>query len=262
MNKKLLWALILPVSIAFFLISCNAGKLNDKAVDTANAFYRNLQQKNYDSALYFCSEKAFGAQDKAGWIKLFQRNNALLGELQSFAKTSSFNVAASTSTGTTVTLSFDLQWQYGKAVDSLYLIKEKDGSMKIYRYTWQHSGAAYIDAMTNSQKLAGEYMTAIKDHNYESALALCSPAALAVTPAKEWVGFLNNADAKMGTVAGYTIIKDSTTYNIEGPGDLGKGNYYKVFVQSERGDYKVLEKLLFFQKNFDEPVKLGGHSFQ
>jgi hypothetical protein len=261
MRNKLSWPFLF-VSIVIVLISCNAGKLNDKAVDAANAFYKNLQQKQYDSALYYCSEKAFDAGGKAKWIKLFKRNSILLGELKSFTKINGFNVATSTTTGTTVALGFDLQWQYGKSVDSLYFIKDKDGSMRIFRYTWQHSDAAYVNALNSSEQLTAQYMDAVKEHNYEAATALCSATALKVTPATEWIKFLDNATAKLGTISSYAVIKDSTTYNIEGKGESGMGNYYDVFVQSERGENKVLEKLVFFQKNFDEPVKLAGHSFQ
>lgn len=74
----------------------------------------------------------------------FQRNAGLLGDIQSFTKTNGFNISASTTAGTTVSITFDVQWQYGKSQDSVLFVKEKDGSMKIYRYKCEHKDTKYI----------------------------------------------------------------------------------------------------------------------
>ena len=241
--------------------SCNAGKLNSKAEETATAFYTSLQKKDYNSALSLCSNKAFTTATKEAWRKVFEKNAGLLGDLQSFTKTSGFNIDASTSTGTTVKVAFDVQWQYGKSKDSVLLIKEKDGSMKIYRYTWQHIDTKYLSELDESEKLATRYMDAIKTGDYNAAVDLCSDNALAITPRNKWIAFLENASSKLGKVTGYNVITDSSAYNIAAKGQSGKGNYYDIYIESHRGADKVMEKIVLFQRNYTEPVKLAGHFF-
>src|ERR1700712_946071 len=110
--------LALPFITAILLTACNAGKLNDKSAAIADAFYKDLQQKKYDSALSLCSEKAFEHDSRKSWERVFEKNTGLLGELKSFTKTSGFNVEASTGNGVTVAMAFDVEYQYGKSKDS------------------------------------------------------------------------------------------------------------------------------------------------
>jgi len=243
------------------LTSCGAGDANKKAEETASAFYKDLQKKSFDSAMTFLSEKALIGTSEEKWLRVFRRNSGLLGELRSFTKTSGFNIATSTSAGTTVSVGYDVEWQYGKSSDSLYLVKEKDGSMKIYRYTWKHSGANYMTDLEKSEKHATQYMEAIKSGNLGNAIGMCSEQALKATPKENWEAFLHQADARYGQLTSFTIKNDSTGYNIATEGDAGKGNYYDVFMDSKRGDRTVTEKIVFFQKNYEDPIQLIGHYF-
>ncbi len=243
------------------LTSCGLGELNKKAEAQTINFYKDLQTKNYTAALSLCSDRAFSKDSKADWTAELEKNAGLLGDMQSYTKTSNFNIATSTNSGTTVTVAYDVQWQYGQSTDSLILIKESDGSMKIFRYQWRYKNAKFLSEMDESEKVTGQYMDAIKAGNGEVATSFCSDEALKVTPKPNWIAFLNNANNKLGTVSGYTIIRDSSAYHIAANGDAGKGNYYDVFVLSNRAGNKVMEKIIFFQKNYDTPVKLTGHYF-
>lgn len=256
----------LPFIVTFFVLSillcaCGSGELNKKAETTANDFYKNLQNKDYIAALNLCSNKAFTVNTKDDWTFELKKNASLLGEMKSFTKTSDFNIATSTSIGTTVTLAYDVQWQYGKSTDSFILIKESDGNMKIYRYQWLYKDAKFLNEVTESEQKAHQYMDDLKSNNYDAAISLCSNEALKITPKEKWAAFLTNAANKMGNVSDYSIIKDSSDYHINASGGAGIGNYYNVFVLSNRGGHKVMEKIVFFQKNFDMPVKVTGHDF-
>jgi hypothetical protein len=248
-------------TLGIFLTSCGSGELNRKAETAANDFYKDLQNKDYKAAINLCSDKAFATDSKADWQTDLEKNAGLLGDIKSFTKTSGFNVATSTTNGTTVTVAYNVQWQYGKSTDSLFFIKEKDGSMKLYHYQWEYKDAKYLSEVDESEKVTGQYMDAVKSGNVDAAIDLCSDEALKITPKQNWIAFLNTANNKLGSVADYKIIKDSSTYHIDATGDAGKGNYYDVFVQSDRGGNKVMEKIVFFQKNYDVPVKLTGHYF-
>ncbi len=261
MKKTFLQLVVVALAVGTFFTSCGAGKLNNKAEETATAFYNHLQSKSYDSALNLCSEKAFGKYDKAQWTKAFEKNAALLGEIKSFKKTSGFNIESSTSFGTTVAIAFDVQWQYGKSQDSVLLIKEKDGSMKVYRYTWLHSDTKYLTELDESEKKATDYLNNVKAGNFAGAAALCSELALKITPKEQWIGFLEKAAGKYGAMTSYNVIRDSCGYNISGKGDAGFGNYYDIIIESNRGSGKMMEKIVFFQKNYEDPVKLTGHYF-
>ncbi|HRI22606.1 MAG TPA: hypothetical protein PLA68_16715 [Panacibacter sp.] len=253
--------LAVTLGLGIFLTSCSAGELNTKAEESARNFYTDLQKKDYSAALTLCSDKAFEADTKEAWTKGLQRNSILLGDVKSFTKTSGFNVATSTSIGTTVTITYDVQWQYGKSQDSVVLIKEKDGSMKVYRYAWAHKDPKYLTEISESENEANQYMQAVKSGNYDAAIALCSAEALKATPKENWASFLENATNKLGNISNYSVLKDSSTYNIDAKGAAGKGNYYDIYVKSNRGSNEVMEKMVFFQKNYDEPVKLAGHYF-
>jgi len=244
-----------------FLSSCNAGELNSKAAQTADAFYSNYQKKDYAAAMALCSNKAFGLSTKEDWLRSLETNAGLLGEIQSFTKASGFNIEASTSNGTTVIVVYDVQWRYGKSKDSVMLVKEKDGSMKIYKYTWKHSDTKYVAGLNESEAQALKYIDAITTGNYDSAISFCSKEALMITPKEKWAAFLQRASDNLGAVNSYNVIRDSAAYTIGGTGKAGKGNYYDIFIQTKRNGNKQLEKIIFFQKDYNEPVKLTGHFF-
>lgn len=257
-NKLLIAALLLCI----FLYSCGAGELNTKAETTATAFYTALQKKDYSAALSLCSNKAFTKDTKEEWRDAMETNEALIGDISGFTKTSGFNIATSTSLGTTIALTYNLQCKYGKSSDSLILIKEEDGSMKIFRYVWQQSDAMYVKWSDESEKMTSAYMDAVERNNYDAAIALCSAAALQATPPAKWKQFLDNAKNKLGNISSYEVLKDSTTYHIGANGASGKGNYYDVYVSTTRNNSAVLEKIIFFQKDYDAELKLAGHNFK
>ena len=261
MKKSTNYLLVIASSLLIFLSSCGAGELNTKAEATANNFYTNLQKKDYTAVLNLCSDKAFVANTKDEWTKGLERNSILLGDVKSFTKTSDFNISTSTETGTTVSVTYDVQWQYGKSQDSVVLIKEKDGSMKVYRYEWEHKDPKYITEVIESEKEASQYMDAVKAGNYDAAIALCSEEALKATPKDNWASFLDNAANKLGNISSYSVLKDSSVYNIGTNGESGEGNYYDIYVKTKRGNNDVTEKITFFQKNYNEPLKLAGHNF-
>jgi hypothetical protein len=253
--------LVLFVLLGLVLASCGAGQLNKKAEATAIDFYKNLQNKNYEAALSLCSDKAFTDDTRKVWSDAFKKNTILLGDLKSYTKTSGFNIATSTTTGTTVLVTYDVQWQYGNSKDSVILIKEKNGTMKVYRYAWDHTNSTYLKQVAESEKEADQYMGAVKSGDYDAALRLCSEAALEATPKENWKAFFNNANNKLGPIENYKVIRDSSYYNIDTKGQSGEGNYYDIYVKSNRNGADVMEKIVFFQKNYDEPVKLVGHFF-
>ncbi|MEO6230687.1 MAG: hypothetical protein ABJB11_00910 [Ferruginibacter sp.] len=260
--NKILTLLFMPALLLItMLTSCSASELNSKAEQTAQAFYSNLQKKDYTAAMALCSSKAFEVSTKEEWKQSLKANAGLLGDIKSFTKTSSFNIEASTTNGTTVKLVYDVQWEYGKSKDSVMLVKEKDGGMKLYKYTWKHSDTKYVDGLNESEKKAMQYIDVIKTGNYDSAITFCSKEALAVTPKEKWVAFLQRASDNLGTISSYQVVTDSATYTIAGTGQAGKGNYYDVFIRSNRNGNMQMEKIVFFQKDYNEPVRLTGHYF-
>ncbi|MEO6723629.1 MAG: hypothetical protein ABIN67_24895 [Ferruginibacter sp.] len=259
MKTKLFYMTLPAFCLAMLLTSCDAGKLNSKAEESATAFYKGLQNKDYNAALNACSDKAFSKSTKEDWIKLFEKNAALIGAIKSYTKTSGFNIETSTNAGTTVVLSYDVDCQYGKSKDSIFLVKEKDGSMKVYRYVFKQHDVAYGKAMDAGEKIAREYIAAVKKHDYNTAIAFLSEDALKITPKDDWIGFLEKTNAKLGDIGNYTVIRDSASYNITATGSAGKGNYYDIYVETERARAKAMEKITFFQKNYDESAKLVGH---
>src|SRR5689334_22561963 len=113
MNKTPKQLFTILFSLTLFISACGAGDLYSKAEETSKAYYAKLQKKEYDSALVFCSKRAFEASTKDQWRTALERNAGLLGDLKSFKKTSDFNIATSTSSGTTVIMTYDVEWQYG-----------------------------------------------------------------------------------------------------------------------------------------------------
>jgi hypothetical protein len=253
--------LILILAFTIVLQACNADALNKKSEAAATEFYNDLQKKDFLAALALCSDKAFSEDSRDKWVAQFRRNNILLGEVKSFTKTSGFNVSTSTNVGTTVTVTYDVQCQYGLSRDSLQFIKEKDGNMKLFRYAWKHTDADYIKGVSKSAEEAKQYIDAIKNNNYDAAIALCSDEALRTTPKENWARFLDNANQQLGPITDYHIVRDSSAYDIQGEGQSGPGNYYDIYIQSSRGEQQVMEKIVFYQKNYAEPLKLVGHKF-
>ncbi len=247
--------------ISITLASCDYGKLKTKAEETATAFYTDLQKQDYKAALALCSSHAFTTDTKEAWDSSFKRNAGLLGELKGFTKTVEPVVVETSNLGTTVAIVYDVQWQYGKSKDSVVFVKEKDGTMKMSRHTWDYKDAKFLAEANESEKVAGQYMQAVKSGDYSTATGFCADVALKVTSKEQWAQFLQKATTVLGTVSDYKIVTDSTRYNIASTGDAGKGNYYDIVIQSQRGEKPVMEKMVFFQKTYNEPLKLTGHWF-
>lgn len=243
------------------LFSCDTKELKTKATQAGTAFYTAVQHKDYTAALAQCSPKAFKTDDKEKWMAAFSRNEGLLGELKSFTPVSEATVNRGTDKGTTVTTLYDVQWEFGKTKDSVIVVKEDDGALKVMRYAWDATGSKYLTETTQSEEQATQYMNAVKAKDYTTAIGFCSQEALAITPKEQWATVLETASSHWGNVASFNVVKDSTTYHIGSTGGLGKGNYYDVVVQTARGENKVMEKMIFFQKTFNEPLKLTGHLF-
>jgi len=256
-NNMLVTLLLLCTTLS----SCGANELNKKAEATAVEFYKQVQQKNYDAAINLCSAKAFTHDDKDKWKLGLQRTAALMGDIKSYTKTTGFNIETSTSRGTTVTLAYDVLFQYGKSKDSIVLVKEKDGSMKIYYYGWDHSDAEYLKQISASEKNAVQYMNAIKEGNFDAAIGMISETAFNITSKDGWKTFYDKVTGKYGAVSNYDILSDSSYYHVQSKGDSGFGNYYDIFVKTNRNGNDVMEKVVFFQKDYTEPAKLVGHFF-
>ena len=252
---------VLTMVSCVVLTSCGAGELNKKASITANDFFKAVQKKDYEGALGFCSKKAFLVDTKESWTSGMVKNNVLLGDIESFTQAAGLNIATSLATGTTVTVAFDVKRKYGTSKDSVILIKESDGSMKVYGYRWQHQAGAYLSELETSSAEASQYMAAIQKGDYDAALGFCSEDALKDTPGTAWKSFFDNAASKLGAISGYSVVRDSCKYSIEAKGESGKGNYYDIYIKSKRGGNDVMEKIVFFQKTYDDPVRLVGHSF-
>ncbi len=261
MKKRITLLFTSAVFIIGFFSACNSGKLNERARTSAEAFYKSLQEKKYDSALELISSKGLEADSKEKWIRGFERNNTLLGKLISFTKTSDFNIQTSMSIGTTVIVAYETTWQYGISKDSLTMIEDKGGSMKIYNYHFRHQKADYISAVSESEKQAGQYMNDVKSGNYDAAIDFCAESALAVTPRGTWKKFLDNASRQLGPVKSFDIVKDSSTYAVRSQGQAGPGNYYDIYIKSNRANNTSMEKIVFYQKDYEMPVKLVGHTF-
>ena len=251
-----------------FVILISAASVKADNIDNKNAeatilnFYRNLQKKDFTSAIKLCSEKAFETNTKAEWNKALLKNAILLGAMKSFTRNSEINIPANATAGTIVAVGYNLVWQYGKSNDSVYLIKEKDGSMKVYSYIWEYKDAKYLAETVESENMTNTYMNFVMAGNYDAAIKFCSEESFKVTSKASWKVFFDKAIETYGPITGYKVITDSSYYNIDTDGDLGRGNYYDIYVQTKRSGEAVTEKIVFFQKNYLEPVKLIGHFFQ
>src|ERR1700759_557047 len=109
---------VIILSLSLLFVACNPVAVNKKAEQTANTFFNDLQKKNFDSAASLLSSRALKNDDKKAWLKVFHDNNIIMGDIRSFTKTSGFNIYTSTEFGTVVKVAYDVQWQYGKSVDS------------------------------------------------------------------------------------------------------------------------------------------------
>jgi hypothetical protein len=103
-------------------------------------------------------------------------------------------------------------------------------------------------------------MAAVKKHDYNTAIAFLSEDALKATPKDDWIDFFENANERLGDINNYTVMRDSSSYNISATGNAGKGNYYDIYIQTDRATAKTMEIITFFQKNYDEPAKMIGHN--
>ncbi|MBC8046117.1 MAG: hypothetical protein H7Y00_04930 [Fimbriimonadaceae bacterium] len=242
------------------LASCGANKRNESAEQSANAFYTALQAGNVDEALNSCSKDAFSTETREQWNQAVSNNLGLLGKLKSFDKKSGWNISTSTETGTQVIVKYDVVYEYGKSEDSLTMIKDDDGVMRILNYHWNLKSARYLDGITESEKITGMYMDAVAEKNYELAYALCGYKAIEITSKEEWVSMLANTSNAAGDMTNYTVDTEKSHCSIAAEGGAGKGNYYDVYVTSNCANGTVHETFTLFQPHYDEGVKVIAHN--
>lgn len=255
---------LLPFSIvAFFFIlqSCGANKDNGNAEKSMNAFYDALVKGDVTLALKNCSSSAFAqGEDSAAWRSAIENNLGLLGKMQSYNKTSGWNINKSTETGTQVSMTYDVVYEYGKSTDSVTMIKDPDGMMRLLNYQWNLRDAKYIENINEAEKISSQYMDAMRTHNYDECYALCGYKALEVTPKEEWLAMLISTNDQTGAVTGYEIDHDQSHCNIASQGGAGAGNYYDIHVNTDTEAGKVSETFNLYQPTYNDPLKIVSHS--
>ncbi|MBC8048272.1 MAG: hypothetical protein H7Y00_15840 [Fimbriimonadaceae bacterium] len=255
--------------VAFFLYfvlailsitSCGAGKDNDSAETTMAAFYDALKQGDVDKALNNCSADAFTAESREEWKSFIENNLGLLGTLNSYKKESGWNINKSTETGTTITMKYDVAYEYGNTTDSITLVKDDDDVMRIFSYYRTPKSAKYIDNTTQAQNVTATYMEAIAVKNYEAAVSLCNEKALAITPKETWIEMLSSTAMHTGEMSGYTIDEAKSSCNVGTEGGVGFGNYYTIYALSAVANGEVKETISLYQEKYDDPLKIIAHS--
>lgn len=242
------------------LSGCGANADNASAEKTSDTFYQSLMNGNVDEALNYCSQSAFAAgDDRDAWKSAIVNNLGLLGKMQSYKKTSGWNIEKSTERGTQVTTSYEVVYESGKAIDSLTLVKDEDGVMRILNYRWDVKEARYLDAMKNAESIVSQYMENLKNKSYNTCYTLCGYIGAESSPEDKWVGMLATTSAQTGEMSSFEIDQTQTYSYIAAEGNAGKGNYYEVYAISNCGIGSVSEVFNLFQPSFNEPVKIISH---
>lgn len=251
---------IIGIGFLLLLSSCGAGDLYQKASVTANAFYGNLQHKDFPAAVSLCSKVGFDSVTKKEWIDMLKSDDVILGDIKLFKQVNGFNISAETGKGTRVRIAFDVDWQYGKSSDTLTLVRDDDGVMRVNGYRWRPISALYLNNLHTAELISQKYMAALKQNDPDAAVNLCSADALKITPREEWKKVLAKV-AENGTLNNYTVITDSAMSRIHAPGSNGIGNYYDIPLRTQRGSTSMVEKVIFFQKDYDDSLRLIGYEY-
>lgn len=253
---------ILFVVALFIFSACGANKKNEASDATTTAFYQALQQENFDVALEQFSPTAFDAAGLQQVQASLRNNSVLLGALSTFEKKSGWNISTSTSEGTTVTVVFDVHYANGHSLDSLTLIAEEDGSMKIISYQWKFQQADYVDNLVKSEALARNYMDQVIAGDYSAAYGFVGYQGKEAASLEEWTAMLSGTSADAGPVSGYEVDAERSGVEIYGSDAANPGNYYSIIVRTNCANGVVQESLLFFQPDYDSEPQLINHGRQ
>jgi len=253
---------LLFIISVFLLSACGANKKNEASEATTVAFYNALQQKNFDVALQQFSATAFDASGLETVNASLKNNSVLLGDLTSFEKKSGWNISTSTSEGTRVTVVYDVQYTNGLSLDSLTLIAEEDGSMKIISYKWKFQQADYVDNLVKSETLARNYMDQVVSGNYAAAYDFVGYQGKEAATLEAWTAMLAGTSADAGPVSGYEVDAERSGVEIYGEDAANPGNYYSIIIRTNCSNGAVQESLLFFQPDYDSEPMLINHGRQ
>jgi hypothetical protein len=257
--KKLLYPVII-LCVTLKLDACGASADNESAEENAIAFYNNLKEGNIDAALNSCSNAAFtNDENRDAWKKSLQNNLGLLGNITSYEKTSGWNINKSTESGTTLVMAYDVTYEHGKSTDTLRFIKDDDGVMRIFNYSWIHKDAKYSINADISAKLITSYMEALKAGNYAACYAMAGYAGTQTSTEQQWTDMLTNTALATGAVNNFTVYGDKTEINIGAQGASGPGNYYLVHVLTECVNGKVEEEFMLYQPTYNDAPKIISH---
>ena len=254
--KRILF--ILSVSLAF--ISCGSSEKNAGAEESAIRFYDALKAGNVDAAVLEIEPGVF--DDMEPIKKALQNNLALLGNLQSYEKSSGWNINTSTETGTTVYVKFDVTYSNGSSEDSLTFREGKDRSMHLIGYNWRFIQADYLDNMHACEDMAMRYMEMVKDGQYETAYSMVGYQGAAATDQTKWTQMLSSTSAAAGGIQEFSIDQNQSTVNIYGQEAEVPGNYYTVVINTVCANGSIRENLLFYQPDFGSDIKLVNHGRQ
>ncbi|HAE34507.1 MAG: hypothetical protein H6548_02860 [Chitinophagales bacterium] len=254
--KRILF--ILAVSIA--LISCGSSEKNAGAQESATRFYEALKAGNVDAAVLEIEPGVF--DDMEPVKKALNNNLALLGNLQSYEKSSGWNINTSTESGTTVYVLFKVEYAHGTSADSLTFHEGEDGQMRLIGYNWKFTQADYLDNIHASEEMATHYMEMVRDGHYDMAYGMVGYQGAAATDQTKWTQMLSSTSAAAGGIQEFSIDQNQSTVNIYGQEAEVPGNYYTVVINTVCANGSIRENLLFYQPDFGSDIKLVNHGRQ
>ena len=254
-SRKSIAIILLFVSSVF--AGCGLASDNSAAKDVAAKFYDALKTGDVATAASYCgTDETMSSQ---AWQDLFTQNLNTMGKVTGYESGSGFNVSKE-GEKSTVRVAYDVDYEYGKSIDSLTIISLGD-DFKVFVYSPKIKEAKFQDELAKAKAIATDYLIALKAGDHAKAMSYIGYSGTSKHTSDEWNNFYVYVENSAGPMTGMQINEDAcVAYLNDDHEEAGHGNLYSVVYTTIHSGMTLTNQIDFFQPKFDDELKIIAHN--
>jgi hypothetical protein len=254
--KTVCTGLVLAV---MFLAGCGLAADNKQAREIATKFYDALKAGDLVAAASYCGTDA--TMNAAAWQEIFAQNQNTMGRVTAYESAGGFNVSQSGGKSTVI-ITYDVNYEYGKSADSLIMINLGEGFL-VYEYKPVIVEARFQEEMAKSKSLVMSYLQALQSGDHAKALGFVGYSGASMHPAEEWDAFYMLMNAEAGRIGNIQILDDAClAYLNDVHSEAGTGNIYSIKVNTTNDRMMVSHQVDVYQPEFGQDLKIIAHNIE
>lgn len=248
---------IIVLFITTILSGCGLASDNSAAKEVAAKFYDALKSGDVATAASYCGTDE--TMTNQAWQDLFKQNLNTMGNVTGYKSSSGFNVSKEGGRST-VKVSYNVDYQFGKSIDSLTLVSSGE-DFKVFVYSPQIKEAKFQDELAKAKVIATDYLTALKGGDHAKALTYVGYSGSSMHTVDEWNKFFGFVESNVGPITDIQIDDTAcAAYLNNDHEEAGHGNVYSVIFTTTHNGTTLSNQVDLFQPKFGDDLKIIAHN--